>query len=153
LTRNEKKNWMYYLNAFWKNISFRVKLYLISTHFEKKLKLRWSSPRFNAVWIFFFKLRCSCSKFNALWNFFSKYLIFSKWVVTVLEWMVIYATVTQSRFRTGSIRNVNRIDPVPPVFTKDPHRNMCQFLRIPGATIRRRKHFCHVQNFCASKTV
>jgi hypothetical protein len=29
----------------------------------------------------------------------------------------------------------------------DPHRNMCQFLRIPGATTRR------VQNFCASQTI
>jgi hypothetical protein len=33
-----------------------------------------------------------------------------------------------------------------------PH-STCQFLRILGATIRRRKHFGHVQNFCAFQTI
>jgi hypothetical protein len=33
------------------------------------------------------------------------------------------------------------------------HRSTCQQLKIPGATIRRRKHFGHIQNFCTSQTV
>jgi hypothetical protein len=88
---------------------------------------------------------------------------------------MIYATVTHSRisncvhtklkpYRPGS----TRIEPGPygikTVSTRfhpyrlgstciDPHRNTCQFLRILGATIRWRKHFGNVQNFCASQTV
>jgi hypothetical protein len=91
------------------------------------------------------------------------------------KWVMIYATVTHSRisnhvhtelkpYRPGS----TLIEPDPygikTVSTRfhpywlsstciDPHRNTCQFLRILGATKRWRKHFGHVQNFCAFQTV
>jgi hypothetical protein len=64
---------------------------------------------------------------------------------------------TQPDFEPGpyGIKTVStRFQPYRPGSTRiDSHRNTCQFLRIPGATIRRRKHFVHVQNFCASQTV
>jgi hypothetical protein len=54
------------------------------------------------------------------------------------------------KFKTVS----TRFHPYQPGSTRiDPHRSMCQLLKILGATTRRRKHFGHVQNFYASQTV
>jgi hypothetical protein len=69
----------------------------------------------------------------------------------------LYYSHTQPDFEPGpyGIKTVStRFHPYRPCSTRtDPHRNTRQFLRILGVTIRRRKHFGHVQNFRFSQTV
>jgi hypothetical protein len=132
-------SWLRYgEKTFWVMFKFFLQIFQFRINIRIE-PVRTVSTRFNPQ-------RKTASTFVYHITFIVTIRIWSWWKWA--KWEVIYATVTNRRI-SNRVHTELKI-----VSTRfHPHRNTCQFLRILGATIRRRKHFGHVQNFCAFQTV